>query len=308
MSDLILDAVSRHTSGRASGEPHGTGRYSTAVEGLDFYRSEVPTQPDHVVYHLSLCVVVQGGKRVVVGDAVLDYAPGQYLVAGLDLPLVSHITRATASEPYLALALALDPVLLADVARRAGVGHRATRRPEPGLIVEPLAGDAADALDRLVRLVDRPEAVAALYEPLVRELAYWLLVGPDGAAFARLAFPDGPARRVARAVDAMKEAFPGPVRVDDLAEAAGMSASAFNTAFKAVTALTPIQYYKRLRLLEARRRLAAGAPVAKEVAFEVGYESASQFSREYARTFGVSPARDGALARGARVLSVSDLS
>ena len=285
MSDSLADVVLRHT---ATGL---VGRHATAIEALGLYRATAPSQLTPTLYEPSLCVVVQGAKRIAAGETVLDFAPGECLVAALDLPVAGAITRASADEPYLSVVLTLDPVLLADVARRVPAPGRSTA-PGParvGVFVQTLTPEAISALERLAGLLDRPEAIAALYEPLVRELVYWLLAGSDGDAFARLAVPDGPTRRVARAVGVMKEAFPGPVRVDALAEAAGLSPSAFNTTFRTVTAMSPLQYYKRLRLLEARRRLEAGAESARAVAFEVGYQSASQFSREYARAFGTTP-------------------
>ena len=289
MSDRLTDLVARHTAGL----PGPTGAYPTAVEALCFYRADAPSEPLPMLYEPSLCVVVQGSKRATLGETVLDYGPGQCLVAAVDLPLASGVTQASVAEPYLSLVLTLDPVLLADVALLAGRTARPAGLAEVGVFTGALGAETAGALSRLVGLLDRPEAIPALYEPTVRELYYELLTGPDGDAFARLALPDGPTRRVARAVGAMRAAFPGPIRVDALADEAGMSPSAFGVAFRAVTAMSPLQYYKRLRLLEARRLLAAGAGVsAQAVAYEVGYESASQFSREYARLFGAPPRRD----------------
>ena len=296
MPDSLADVLSRHTRPTLSA-PGPVCQRSAAIEAVTLWRLDAPSALLLALYRPSLCVVVQGAKRITVGDLVLDYAPGQCLVAALDLPVEGGVTQASAAEPYLSVELALDPVVLADVARAAGVSREPgpaapLRSAEAGVFVGGLAGEAAAVFARLVRLLDRPEAVAALYEPTVRELYYWLLVGPDGDAFARLALPDGRARRVALAVGAMRRAFPGPVRVGDLATEAGMSASTFTATFRAVTGRSPLQYYKQLRLLEARRQLVAGTASAKEVAYTVGYASPSQFSREYARTFGVPPGLD----------------
>ncbi len=290
----LARAVDRYTALHPA-SPAGDGSfYETAVAGLCFVRYRAPRPPEHVLYGASLCVVVQGSKTAVVGETVLTYGPGDCLVLALDLPLVAHITEATPAVPYLALLVALDAALLVEVAGQAGVRAAAPASPALGAFVGPLPEAAADALLRLVRLLETPAAIPALAEPVLRELYYWLLTGPDGPALARATLPGTAARRVAGAIRQMKDAFPGPVRVEALAAAAGMSASAFHAHFKAATALAPLQYYKRLRLLEARRLLAAGAETARDVAFRVGYESPSQFSREYARTFGAPPARDAA--------------
>lgn len=291
MPSPLARAVDRYTALHT-----GDGSfYETAIEALAFVRFEAPMPPEHAVYRASLCVVVQGTKEAVVGETVLTYGPGDCLVLALDLPLVAHVMEATPERPYLALVVALDPSLLVEVAQQAGIRASAPAQPALGAFVGPLPAAASDALLRLVRLLDTPAAIPALVEPILRELYFWMLSGPDGPALARAALPGTAARRVAGAIRQMKDAFPGPVRVEALAQAAGMSASAFHAHFKAVTALAPLQYYKRLRLLEARRLLAAGAETARDVAFRVGYESPSQFSREYARTFGAPPARDAAL-------------
>ena len=288
MTSSLARAVDRYTALHT-----GDGSfYTTGVEALHFVRYEAPFPPEHAIYQASLCVVVQGSKEAVVGETVLTYGPGDCLVLALDIPLVAHVAQATPEAPYLALLVALDPALLFEVAQQAGVEAGASEGL--GVFVGTLPDAAEDALVRLVRLLDTPDAIPVLAEPILRELYYWMLRGPDGPALASVALPGTAARRVAGAIRQMKSAFPGPVRIEALAEAAGMSASAFHAHFKAVTALAPLQYYKRLRLLEARRLLAAGAETARDVAFQVGYESPSQFSREYARTFGETPARGAA--------------
>ena len=236
--------------------------YETSVDSLAFVRFEAPFPPEHDLYRASLCVVVQGAKEAVVGETVLTYGPGDCLVLALDLP---HVTRATPEVPYLALIVALDPTLMFEVAQQAGIAAGASAGL--GTFVGQLPGAAEDALVRLVGLLDTPQAIPVLTEPILRELYYWLLAGPDGPALASVGLPGTAARRVAGAIRQMRDAFPGPVRVEALAEGAGMSASAFHAHFKAVTALAPLQYYKRLRLLEARRLLASGGETARDVAF-----------------------------------------
>ena len=278
------------------------GLYETEVDALGLIRADRPSHPVHTVYEPTVCVVFQGAKQVTVGETVLEYGPGDHLVVGLDIPVVGRVTEASPEAPYLAVQVRLDLGLLAEVARDAGVTVDPTDEDGAALraFVAPLGRPAAEALDRLVGLLDTPRAIPALYPAVARELYYWLLVGPGGDAFARATLPGGHAAQIAEAVRQMQEAFPGPIRVGDLAESAGMSESSFYNHFQSVTGMPPLQYYKRLRLLEARRLLAAEGASARGAAFAVGYESPSQFGREYKRLFGAPPIRDAARLRTRR--------
>ncbi len=288
MSADLKQAILRLTDSRSGVDSfHGS-----AIDGLMFMRANAPTVPQHTLYRPALCINVQGAKRVLMGDAVFDYAELQYLVVSMDLPLVGSVTRASPEQPFLAIILELDVALI-----RALLDH-VERADEPlagsslGVFVGSLDPTMADCLLRLVRLLDMPRAIPAVYPAIARELYYSLLAGPDGTELLRLAIPDDHARRVARAVHAIRADLAAPLRVASLARLAGMSASSFHHAFKAVTALSPLQYQKRLRLLEARRLMLAETVDAARAAYRVGYESPSQFSREYARLFGLPPGRD----------------
>lgn len=289
LADDILCWTNRHSADGSF--------YPTHIEDLRFVRADSVVEPVHRVFGPSICIIAQGAKHVANGEAVLDYTEGEYLVVGLDVPLTGRIVRATPAEPYLALALALDPAVLLEVAHDTDMAAAPASEAGAGVFVGQLEGAALDALERLVGLLNTPDAILALYPAITRELYYWLMRGSDGVAFAQLALPNGYTRRIADAVREMQEAFPGPVRVEDLAEAARMSLSSFYVHFKASTAMTPLQYYKRLRLLEARRLLIAEGISAQDAAYQVGYESPSQFSREYARVFGYPPGEDAERAR-----------
>ena len=294
----LRDAVARYTAGR----PGDDGLLPTAIPALSFFRGDHLTTPVHAVYEPSLCLVVQGAKRVSLGDVALDYGAMQFLVVSVELPFAGQVVRATPAEPYLALLHRIDPGLMVEIAeavgpRTAGPCTAGPAAAGPSVFVGDVTDAVAECALRLVRLLGTPEAIPVLYPSVVRELYYWLLTGPDGPALRRLALPDGHVQRVARAVHVLRTEFDRPVRVERLAEAAHMSPSAFHAHFKAATAMTPVQYQKRLRLFEARRLLAAGGLSAADAGYRVGYESPSQFSREYARLFGAPPGRDGARAR-----------
>lgn len=293
----LADRLVRYTNLRGGGD----GQYPTEIEPLTVARVSRPTAPVPTTYEPSVCVVVQGAKRVVVGETTLEADIGSRLVTGVEVPATGQFARASPEAPALSLVLTLDAALLLEVAATVdavemdGQGSWTAL----GMAVAPLNEPAAEVLVRLVGLLDRPGAIGALYPAFARELYYWLLVGPGGDQFARVALPSGHAEQVAEAVRRLRAAFPGPVDVRGLAEAVGMSLSAFYTHFKAVTGVAPLQYYKRLRLLEARRLLSAEGAGVAEAAFEVGYQSASQFSREYARAFGAPPGRHARRLRGA---------
>lgn len=276
--------------------------HATAIEDLWLYRAHGPAGQQHYIYNASICYIAQGAKEVSVGDQMLRYGKGDFLAVGVHLPTVTRVTDASPERPYLALALDVDADLLFDVAQDVGsLGDKpATGQlgsADSGVFVGQLDDPSRAAFQRILGLLGTPDAIPALYPAITRELYYWLLRGPHGAAIARMVLPGGHARRIAAAIAAMKARFPGQVRVADLAEAARMSASRFHVHFKGVTAMTPIQYYKRLRLLEARRLLIAEGATARSAAYATGYESPSQFSREYARMFDAPPRADAAAAR-----------
>lgn len=229
------------------------------------------------------------------GPQAFTFAAGDSLLITADVPTVSQITRASAAAPYLSLVLELDPAVIADLAVQIKAGPVAKGAP---VRVEPTDAEVADAALRLMRLLDRPAAEPVLHSLLVRELHYWLLAGRHGAAIRRLGWPESHAGRVARAAAVLRAEFAQPLPVERLAAVAGMSPSSFHRHFHAVTSLSPLQFQKQLRLIEARRLLLSEGVSASGAAFAVGYESVPQFTREYGRMFGLPPVRDAETARG----------
>lgn len=287
MPDALIAAAARYLART----PNQDGLYETPLSGLVLMSRIAPRLPRHIIFRPSLCVVVQGAKRLLLDDHSYDYAQGQALVVGLELPALGHVIVASRDAPYIGINLDLDPAILQDVLE--AMEHP----PGPGgggvgLYVADVDGDLNDAMLRLIRLLDRPDAVRVLAPAILREVAYWLLSGPHGAEIAKLARPDGHAHRVGAAIRILRDNFDKPLRMADLADAARMSPSGFYQHFKMLTAMSPLQYQKRLRLLEARRRLLSDEINVETAAFGVGYESPSQFSREYARMFGTPPKRD----------------
>lgn len=285
MTDALLDTVRRHVAAHA--DRHGVAR--TPIPGLAAIRATVPSDLIYAISGPLACLVLQGGKQVTMGPQTFRFEAGDSLLITADVPTVSRITRASAAAPYLSLVLDLDPGVIADLSMQMGpassAGGGAVR-------AEPTDADVADTALRLMRLLARPASLPMLQAALVREMHYWLLAGRHGAAIRRLGWPEGHARRVARAVAILRAEFARPLPVDRLAAAAGMSPSSFYHHFRAVTSLSPLQFQKQLRLIEARRLMASDGVSASSAAFAVGYESVSQFTREYRRMFGLPPVRD----------------
>lgn len=291
MNETLLDAVGRYAAAHA--EPAGAAR--TPVPGLTAIRATAPSDLQYAISRPLVCLVLQGGKQVTTGTRAFAFGAGDSLLITADVPTVSQITRASAAAPYLSLVLELDPAVLADLAPQMGAALVADAAP---VRVEPTHAEVADAALRLMRLLDRPAALPVLGAALVRELHYWLLAGRHGAAIRRLGWPNSHAQLVARAVAVLRAEFARPLPVERLAAVAGMSPSSFHHHFRAVTSLSPRQFQKQLRLIEARRLMRAEGASASGAAFAVGYESVPQFTREYGRLFGLPPVRDTAAARG----------
>ena len=251
------------------------------------------------IYKPVVCLILQGAKQVAAGGEMREYSAGQSLIVGVDRPVVAHIVRATRNEPYLALALELDMGVMREVMGEIAATPEPATRRDPALFVDDTDEVVVDCAARLVRLLDRPEAAPVLRPSIVKEMHYWLLAGRHGDAMRRLAHPDSHAQRVARAVAVLRAEFARPVPIGRLAAEAGMSPSSLHQHFKAVTSVSPLQFQKQLRLLEARRLMLRDGLGASRAAFEVGYESASQFTREYARMFGAPPRRDVSESRAA---------
>ena len=268
------------------------GGHETAIPELKFWRFSNPTEPAHFLQQPAVYVVAQGRKEVTVGEKTYTYDPSQYLAVSLELPAVSRVVEASPEQPYLCLTLSVDARDLAGLMVETGLPAPGDEHDGRGLYVSPLEVPLLEGLLRLVRLLDTPRDISVLAPLILRELHYRLLQGEQHGRLAEIAIGDSRLRRVAGAIAWIKEHFAEPLQVDALAKQCNMSSSALHSHFKVVVGISPIQYQKRLRLEEARRRLLAGGSSAEAVAYEVGYASASQFSREYLRLFGQPPRRD----------------
>jgi AraC-like DNA-binding protein len=274
------------------------GLHETAIPGLRLYRYSHPTEPAYVLQEPAVYVVVQGRKQVTLGDETYVYDRTQYLAVSVQLPVVGSVFEASPEEPYLCMTLTVDARELAALIGETGRQVPRDDRDGRALYVSPLRTPLLEGFLRLVRLLDAPEDVPVLAPLILREIDYWLLRSEQFGRLAEIAIGDGRLRRVSEAIAWIKEHFAEPLQIQALAKRVHMSPSALHHHFKAATAMSPIQYQKRLRLQEARRLLLSGAPSAEAVAYEVGYGSASQFSREYARLFGQPPRRDAERVRG----------
>jgi AraC-like DNA-binding protein len=278
----------------------GTSPYSTAVDGLLILRSDHPRPPTLRSARPALCIVAQGAKWASFGGEQLEYRAGQALVVGVETPSQGRVFEASPDKPCLVLILELDLAMLRSVAQEMTAPPVPAADASRGVFVANFDGPLAHCALRVVRLLDTPDAIAILYPMVMREIAYWLLAGPNGPEIARLASAESASQSLMRAVDALRARFTEPMRVEELAEAAQLSPSAFHRQFKALTGLPPLQYQKQLRLLEARRLLLSQSMSVQAAAFEVGYESPSQFSREYTRLFGAPPKRELTTAKALR--------
>jgi AraC-like DNA-binding protein len=296
-----LDALRGELVARLERLTGSDGRHETAIPQLKLYRFSHPTEPAAVIQEPAVYVVVQGRKQVTVGDETYVYDRSQYLAVSVDLPAVGNVFQATPEEPYLCMTLSVDPRELA--ALIVETGQHAPRDDHDGraLYVSPLRAPLVDGFLRLVGLLDSPGDIPVLAPLILRELHYRLLQSEQFGRLAQIAIGDGRLRRVSGAIAWIKEHFAEPLQVEALARQVHMSPSALHHHFKATTAMSPIQYQKQLRLQQARWLLLSGAPSAETVAYQVGYASASQFNREYARLFGQPPRRDAERVRDAAV-------
>jgi AraC-like DNA-binding protein len=268
------------------------GSHPTAIPQLSVYRSSGKTQPLPCFYGLGLAIAAQGSKQVAAADQVLTYGPGQSLLTTLDLPVVAHVTRASLAEPYLAMLLALDARTLVQLAAEMDLPALA-REPAPRAIsLSRLDAPLMDAAIRLVQLLSQPALIAPLAPLIQQEIMVRLLTGPQGPYLRHLLAAGSPSHQVARAMAWLKQNFRSGVLMDELASTVHMSPSTFRQRFRSLTGMSPLQYQKQLRLQEARQLMLSHDLDAHSTAARVGYESASQFSRDYSRLFGAPPQRD----------------
>jgi AraC-like DNA-binding protein len=268
----------------------GSGICTTAMPHVSLIRADQPSTPTPAVYEASLCLIAQGSKRVSIGEHSVVYDASHYLLVSVDLPLVGHVIDASPDRPYLCCKIDLDAAMLADL--MVAEGGAVPRTELPVLGVYPSDPDLIDAAGRLVRLLDRPETIGALAPLIEREILYRLLTGPHGPMLRHVATAGSHLNQVSRAIAAIRRRFDGQIRIEEVAAEAGMSPSSLHAHFKAITRMTPLEYQKQLRLQEARRLMLVGGATAGSAGFAVGYESPSQFSREYRRLFGAPPRQD----------------
>lgn len=262
-------------------------------KGFYLGRSSKRTEPILLVHEPAFCFVVQGGKRALVGEEVFRYDPGHYLIFTVDLPVVFQVEEASEGRPYLGLRLDLDPALVASVMIEAGVETTMADARVKAVDVSPVDADLLDAVLRLVRLVDKPGEQKILAPLIMREIVYRLLAGGQGARLGDLvASSVGDARRISRAVGQLRKRYNEPLKIEEVARELGMSVSGFHHHFKSVTAMSPLQFQKQIRLQEARRLMIAEDLDAASAGHRVGYEDPSYFSRDYRKLFGAPPQRD----------------
>jgi AraC-like DNA-binding protein len=267
------------------------GEHFAAIPELALYRSSAPSEHTATVYQPCLCVMVQGAKEIVVGDHSYRYDESNSLLVSVDLPATSRVTDATPDRPSLAVRIAIDPAMVGDLLAE-GTKVAPTAPSERAVAICKMDAKLLDAVVRLVALLDSPDDIGPLAPLILREVIHRVLTGPQGLRLRQIALAGAPAYRIAKAIRWVKDHFADPLHVATLAKDVGLSTSAFHLHFKNVTALSPLQYQKRLRLQEARRLMLSKRLDAADAAFQVGYESPSQFSREYRRMYGAPPRRD----------------
>lgn len=273
---------------------HARPDLATPIDDVLIFKAEQPQPPKPTTYSKVLAVVAQGTKRFALGEQMYEYHEGQYLIASVALPVTAHFARASAELPGLGVGLTLHPAAVADVLLQAAPGEL----PElgegvpPGLAVSTASAELLDAVVRLVRLLDRPRDITVLAPLIKREILWRLITGDQGAIVRQFGLPDSSLSHIARAIQWIRDHYAEPFRVEEVAKVASMSVSTFHRNFHAVTSMSPIQFQKRIRLQQARLQLAVVPADIAAVSRRVGYESPSQFSREYRRQFGMSPSQD----------------
>ncbi len=283
LSELI-QIIDRNTSHEGVNE--------TLINSLFFIRESNITDPKYRVYKPSLCIVVSGVKELLLGNERFKYGPGNYLVASVDLPVTGQVIVATPSAPYLALKLEFNPSQILEILTDTEIPTNSKENAKRAIFVSELEGSILDAVIRLARLMDSPEDIPILAPIFTKEILYRVLRGQNGSILQQIAIEGSTTNRISEVIEQIKANFYKSLRIEELAEIANMSVSSLHRHFKDVTAMSPLQFQKHLRLQEARLLLLSESSDAAEVAFRVGYESPSQFSREYSRLFGFPPKED----------------
>ena len=269
----------------------GTDPMTLAATGIRVVSSNGPTDLTHYVLEPLLAVVAQGAKRAELGGKVFEYSAGQYLVVSVDLPIAGHVFEATPELPFLSTGITLKPASIATLLLETAASDLPPADPA-GFGVSDAPPELLESVVRMLRLLDRPRDAAVLAPMLEREILWWLLNGEQGSMVRQIGLADSRLSQISRAIRWIRQHHAKPFRIEELAEMVAMSASTFHRHFRAVTAVSPLQYQKLIRLQEARAKLMTDSYDIAEVGFSVGYDSPSQFSREYSRHFGAPPGRD----------------
>ncbi len=272
-------------------------RYDTAVAGLTLFRAAARSPQVNTMYRPTLCVVAQGRKQVALGERLFEYDASNYMIVTVDLPVTGCIVEADETRPYLSLSIDLDPLCVADLLLADPSAAAVREHCASALAVSPLGEELLDPVARLLRLLDRPSDAAVLAPLVQREIHYRLLQGEQGGLLRQAAVAGSHLSQIGRAADWIRSHYAEPIHVEALAGQAGMSVTSFHRHFKAITMMSPLQYRTRIRLQEARRLMLVDSEDAGRIGFGVGYESPSQFSRDYRRMFGMPPAADAARLR-----------
>jgi AraC-like DNA-binding protein len=268
------------------------GNFSTLIEGLTLYRRVAPTAPRSGIYPPGMAVIAQGLKRITLGEQTYICDAQRYLVTAVDLPTVAQIIEASVDKPYLSVMLTLDPGDIAQMLIDIKLPNVAGSPPESGMAVSDISLALVNALCRLVELLDEPENIPVLAPLITREILYRLLLGEQGRRLRQMSYVGSHCHHIGKAIGWLKDNYTQPLKVRELAAQVPMALSTFNHHFRVMTGMSPLQYHKRLRLHEARRLMLTERVDAATAAHRVGYESPSQFSREYGRLFGAPPLRD----------------
>jgi AraC-like DNA-binding protein len=268
------------------------GVHSTAIPSLFLIRESIVTEPTARVNETSFCIIVQGEKEVLLAEERFRYGPAHYIVASADLPVTGQVVKASSDSPYLALKLEFTPNQILEVLTDSDirVGHK--KNAKRAMFVSKVEPALLDAVSRLVRLLENPKHIPVLAPLFTKEILYWILQGPHGESLEQMAIKGSNGNRIRDVIEHIIKNYDRSFKIEELADIANMSVASLHRHFKEVTAMSPIQFQKQMRLQEARRRLLADATDIADVAFRVGYESQSQFSREYSRMFGCPPRED----------------
>lgn len=272
-------------------------QYDTPISGLRFSRWTTPTPPTSYTHNPSICLIAQGRKRVLLGEESFIYDANHFLISSVDLPIIANIIEASKEQPYLGLIMELDLTEISQLIVDSELAFTQSKEAQKGIAVGELSESLLDAFVRLAELLDEGQNIKILALIIKREIFYRLLMSEQGTRLHQIVTAGSHSHQIAKAIDWLKNNFVKPLSVGDLASYTGMSKSSFYTHFRSMTSMTPLQFQKKLRLSEARRLMLTENLDAMAATFKVGYESPSQFSREYSRLFGAPPSKDIKLLR-----------